>query len=42
MSGSIAALGPGADGTAVGDEVYGLIDFDHDGAAADCVTLAPG
>ena len=28
------ALGPGATGLAAGDEVYGLIEFDRDGAAA--------
>jgi NADPH:quinone reductase-like Zn-dependent oxidoreductase len=39
MSGSVAGLGPGTDGTAVGDEVYGLIDFDRDGAAAEYVTM---
>ena len=50
VSGSVAALGPGASGpgvggssagggVAVGDQVYGLIDFDRDGAAAEYVTL---
>jgi NADPH:quinone reductase-like Zn-dependent oxidoreductase len=39
MSGTIARLGPGADGLAVGEEVYALIDFDRDGAAAEYVTL---
>ena len=39
VSGTVASLGPGADGLAVGDEVYGLIDFDRDGAAAEFVTL---
>jgi NADPH:quinone reductase-like Zn-dependent oxidoreductase len=39
VSGTVAGLGPGADGFAVGDEVYGLIDFDRDGAAAQYVTL---
>jgi len=39
VSGTVTALGPGADGPAVGDEVYGLIDFDRDGAAAEYVTL---
>lgn len=39
VSGTVRALGPGADGLAVGDEVYGLIDFDRDGAAAEYVTL---
>jgi NADPH:quinone reductase-like Zn-dependent oxidoreductase len=39
VSGTVAALGPGADGLTVGAEVYGLIDFDRDGAAAEYVTL---
>jgi NADPH:quinone reductase-like Zn-dependent oxidoreductase len=39
MSGTVAELGPEADGFAVGAEVYGLIDFDRDGAAAQYVTL---
>jgi NADPH:quinone reductase-like Zn-dependent oxidoreductase len=38
VSGVIAALGPGVTGLAAGDEVFGLIDFDRDGAAADYVT----
>jgi NADPH:quinone reductase-like Zn-dependent oxidoreductase len=39
VSGVIAALGPGVTGRAVGDEVFGLIDFDRNGAAADYVTV---
>ena len=43
VSGTVAALGPdadgGTDGIAVGEEVYGLIDFDRDGAAAEYVTV---
>jgi len=39
VSGTVAALGPGADGVTVGEEVYGLIDFDRDGAAAEYVTV---
>jgi NADPH:quinone reductase-like Zn-dependent oxidoreductase len=39
VSGTVAGLGPGADGFAVGDEVYGLIDFDRNGAAAQYVAL---
>ncbi len=39
VSGTVAALGPGATGLTAGDEVYGLIDFDRDGAAAEFVTL---
>ena len=45
VSGTVAALGPGADGVTVGEEVYGLIDFDRDGAAAEYVDgarRAPG
>lgn len=41
VSGTVAGLGPGADGLAVGEEVYGLIDFDRDGAAAEYVTMPP-
>ena len=40
MSGTVAGLGPGTAGVAVGDEVYGLIRFDRDGAAADYVTIS--
>ena len=39
VSGTVVGLGPGASGVAVDDEVYGLIDFDRDGAAAQYVTL---
>jgi NADPH:quinone reductase-like Zn-dependent oxidoreductase len=39
VSGTVAAIGPGVTGLAAGDEVYGLIDFDRDGAAAGYVTL---
>jgi NADPH:quinone reductase-like Zn-dependent oxidoreductase len=39
VSGEVASLGPGATGLAAGDEVYGLIEFDRDGAAAEYVTL---
>jgi hypothetical protein len=41
VSGTVAGLGPGpgADGLTVGEEVYGLIDFDRDGAAAEYVTV---
>lgn len=38
VSGTVAALGAGVTDLAVGDEVYGLIDFDRDGAAAEYVT----
>jgi NADPH:quinone reductase-like Zn-dependent oxidoreductase len=39
VSGTVVGLGPDASGVAVGEEVYGLIDFDRDGAAAQYVTL---
>ena len=39
VSAMVAGLGPDAGGSAVGDEVYALIEFDRDGAAADYVTL---
>jgi NADPH:quinone reductase-like Zn-dependent oxidoreductase len=42
VSGTVAGLGQGSDGAggvAPGDEVYGLIEFDRDGAAAQYVTL---
>src|SRR6185437_14138478 len=34
VSGTVAALGPDVTGLSAGDEVYGLIEFDRDGAAA--------
>ena len=39
VSGMVAGLGPGADGVTVGQDVYGLIEFDRDGAAAEFVTV---
>jgi len=39
VSGTVAALGDGVTGLAVGDDVFGLIDFDRDGAAAEYVTV---
>jgi NADPH:quinone reductase-like Zn-dependent oxidoreductase len=39
VSGTVAGLADGASGVAVGDEVYGLIDFDRDGAAAEFTTV---
>ena len=39
VSGTVVGLGPGTGGLAVNDEVYGLIDFDRNGAAAQYVTL---
>jgi len=34
VSGTVVGLGPDAGGVAVRDKVYGLIDFDRNGAAA--------
>lgn len=39
MSGTVFALGAGVTDWSVGDEVYGLIRFDRDGAAAEFVAL---
>ncbi len=39
VSGTVAGLGPDAGGLTAGDEVYGLIEFDRDGAAAQYVAL---
>jgi NADPH:quinone reductase-like Zn-dependent oxidoreductase len=39
MSGTVAGLGDGVGGLAVGDPVIGLIDFDRDGAAAEYVAV---
>jgi NADPH:quinone reductase-like Zn-dependent oxidoreductase len=39
VSGTVVGLGPDASGVAVREEVYGLIDFDLNGAAAQYVTL---
>lgn len=39
VAGTVAGLGAGAAGIAVGDEVYGLIDFNRNGAAAQYVTI---
>jgi NADPH:quinone reductase-like Zn-dependent oxidoreductase len=39
VSGVIDALGPDVKGLSVGDEVFALIEFDRNGAAADYVTL---
>lgn len=38
-SGRVAAVGSSAAGIAVGDEVFGLVPFDRDGAAAEFVAL---
>ena len=39
FSGTVAALGQGVSDFAVGEEVYGLLDFWRDGAAADYVVV---
>jgi NADPH:quinone reductase-like Zn-dependent oxidoreductase len=39
VSGTIAEIGPGVMGLRGGDEVYGLIRFDRDGAAAQYVSI---
>jgi len=39
MSGTVVGLGHGVTGLAVGDEVFALIDFDRNGAAAELVTV---
>ncbi|GAA1216521.1 NADP-dependent oxidoreductase [Pseudonocardia alaniniphila] len=39
FSGVVVALGDGATGLSVGDEVFGLVPFDRDGAAAEYVSV---
>jgi NADPH:quinone reductase-like Zn-dependent oxidoreductase len=39
LSGVVAALGPGGEGVAVGDEVFGMTAFDRDGVAADYAAI---
>src|SRR4051794_26848081 len=39
LSGAVVALGPGVDGVAVGDEVYGMTAFDRDGVAAEYAAI---
>ena len=39
VSGVVAAVGDQVTGLAAGDEVYGLVDFDRNGAAAEFVTV---
>ena len=41
LSGVVAARGPGVEGVAVGDEVYGMTAFDRDGVAADYAAIPP-
>jgi NADPH:quinone reductase-like Zn-dependent oxidoreductase len=40
LSGEIAAVGTGVEDMAVGDAVYALADFEHDGAAAEYAVVA--
>jgi NADPH:quinone reductase-like Zn-dependent oxidoreductase len=40
VSGTVARLGPGAQRFSVGDEVYGLVDFDRVGAAAEYAAVS--
>jgi len=42
MSGTVAGIADGVSDVAVGDEVYGLIEFDRNGAAAEYVTVPAG
>ncbi len=42
MSGTVTGIADGVTGVAVGDEVYGLIEFDRDGAAAEYVAVPAG
>ena len=39
VAGVVAALGPGVTDLRLGDEVYGLVDFDRNGAAAQYVSV---
>src|ERR1700741_494219 len=39
FSGVVAEPGAGVTGSTAGDEVYGLVPFDRDGAAAEYVTV---
>lgn len=39
VSGVVAAVGDDVSGLATGDQVYGLVDFDRNGAAAEFVTV---
>src|SRR5215218_6505459 len=39
VAGVVEAVGPAAEELSVGDEMYGLIDFRHDGADAEYVAV---
>jgi len=39
LSGAVVAVGPGVDGVAVGDEVYGMTAFDRDGVASEYAAI---
>jgi NADPH:quinone reductase-like Zn-dependent oxidoreductase len=39
LSGVVAAVGPGVEGVAIGDEVFGMTAFDRDGVAADYAAI---
>jgi NADPH:quinone reductase-like Zn-dependent oxidoreductase len=42
FSGVVAEVGGGVNGVSIGDEVYGLVPFDRDGAAAEYVSVPAG
>ena len=42
LAGRVFALGPGVDDLRLGERVYGLIDFDRNGAAAEFVSVPAG
>lgn len=39
FSGAVAGMGSGVAGFAIGDAVFGVVPFDRDGAAAECVAV---
>ena len=41
VSGVVTTVGPGVTRISVGDDVYGLVPFDRDGAAAEYVSVPP-
>lgn len=42
VAGVVAEVGPGVSGVTIGEEVYGLIDFERDGAEAEYTIALPG